>query len=49
MRQDFFTFTPQFTLVISGNHKPQLRNITDAIRRRFHLVPFTFKPKVIDP
>ena len=48
MRQDFFTFTPQFTLVISGNHKPQLRNITDAIRRRFHLVPFTFKPKVID-
>jgi len=48
MRQDFFTFTPQFTLVIFGNHKPQLRNIDDAIRRRMHLVPFTHKPEVVD-
>lgn len=41
MRQDFFTFQPQFKLVIAGNHKPGLRNIDEAIKRRFHLVPFT--------
>ena len=41
MRQDFFTFTPQFTLIIAGNHKPGLRNVDEAIRRRLQLVPFT--------
>jgi putative DNA primase/helicase len=41
MRQDFFQFDPQFTLIISGNHKPGLRSVDEAIRRRFHLVPFT--------
>ncbi|MBI3441949.1 MAG: hypothetical protein HY052_09175 [Proteobacteria bacterium] len=41
MRQDFFTFVPQFKLVIAGNHKPGLRNVDKAIRRRFNLVPFT--------
>jgi putative DNA primase/helicase len=24
-----------------GNHKPQLRNVDEAMRRRLHLVPFT--------
>jgi putative DNA primase/helicase len=41
MRQDFFTFTPSFKLFIAGNHKPGLRGVDEAIRRRFHLVPFT--------
>ncbi|HET9409791.1 MAG TPA: phage/plasmid primase, P4 family [Candidatus Sulfotelmatobacter sp.] len=40
MRQDFFEYTPQFKLVIAGNHKPALRSVNEAIRRRFHLVPF---------
>lgn len=40
MRQDFFEFTPQFKLIIAGNHKPTLRTIDEAIRRRFRLVPF---------
>ena len=40
MRQDFFTFTPQFKLLIAGNHRPGLRNVDEAIRRRFHLIPF---------
>ena len=44
MRQDFFTYQPQFKLFVAGNHKPSLRNIDDAIRRRLHLIPFTFKP-----
>jgi len=43
MRQDFFTFTPQFKLVVAGNHKPQLRNVDDAMRRRIHLIPFTVR------
>jgi putative DNA primase/helicase len=41
MRQDFFTFDPQFKLLIAGNHKPTLRNVDEAIRSRLHLVPFT--------
>jgi putative DNA primase/helicase len=41
MRQDFFEFTPTFKLVVAGNHKPGLRSVDEAIRRRFHLVPFT--------
>lgn len=41
MRQDFFEFIPQFKLVIAGNHKPGLRTVDEAIRRRFNLLPFT--------
>ncbi len=40
MRQDFFEFIPQLKLFISGNHKPSLRNVDEAMRRRFHLIPF---------
>jgi putative DNA primase/helicase len=40
MRQDFFTFIPQFKLLIAGNHKPGLRGVDEAIRRRLHLIPF---------
>jgi putative DNA primase/helicase len=48
MRQDFFTFKPQFKLLIIGNHKPSLRNVDDAARRRFNIVLFTYKPPVRD-
>lgn len=41
MRGDFFTFTPEFKLVIAGNHRPHLRSVDEAIRRRLHLIPFT--------
>ncbi|MGC2784746.1 MAG: phage/plasmid primase, P4 family [Roseiarcus sp.] len=40
MRQDFFEYQPQFKLIIAGNHKPSLRSVDEAIRRRFHLIPF---------
>jgi putative DNA primase/helicase len=40
MRQDFFEYTPQFKLFIAGNHRPGLRSVDEAIRRRFHLIPF---------
>ncbi|MBI5243390.1 MAG: hypothetical protein HY922_06835 [Elusimicrobia bacterium] len=41
MRQDFFDYKPQFKLMIAGNHKPSLRNVDEAMRRRIHLIPFT--------
>jgi len=44
MRQNNFTFTPQFKLMIVGNHKPELHNVDDAARRRFNIVPFMLKP-----
>ncbi len=44
MRQDFFTFTPTFKLLIVGNHKPILHNVDDAARRRFNIVPFIRRP-----
>jgi putative DNA primase/helicase len=40
MRQDPFEFVPQFTLLIAGNHRPGLRAVDEAVRRRFHLIPF---------
>jgi putative DNA primase/helicase len=41
MHQNFFTFMPQFKLFITGNHRPGLRNVTEAIRHRLLLIPFT--------
>jgi putative DNA primase/helicase len=51
MRQDFFTYIPQFKLIIAGNHKPGLRSVDEAIRRRLNLVPFTvtIPPESRDP
>jgi putative DNA primase/helicase len=40
MRQDFFTYTPEFKLLIAANHKPGLRGVDEAMRRRFNLIPF---------
>jgi putative DNA primase/helicase len=40
MRQDFFEYRPAFKLIIAGNHKPALRSVDEAIRRRFHMIPF---------
>lgn len=44
MRQDFFTYLPQFKLTIVGNHAPALANVDDAARRRFNIVPFLHRP-----
>ena len=41
MRQDFFEYIPQFKLLIAGNHKPSIRNLDEAMRRRLQLIPFT--------
>jgi putative DNA primase/helicase len=49
MRQNEFTFIPQFKLIIAGNHKPGLRSVNEAIRRRLHLIPFTQRPEKPNP
>jgi putative DNA primase/helicase len=41
MRRDFYTFTPKCKIVIAGNAKPRLTTVDEAMRRRFHIVPFT--------
>lgn len=41
MRQDFFDFDPQLTLMIAGNTQPSFRGVDEAIRARVVLVPFT--------
>lgn len=41
MRQDYFTFKPSLKLWIAGNHKPGLKNVDKAMRRRVNIVPFT--------
>ena len=48
MRQDFFTYLPQFTLIIAGNHAPLLSNVGEGIRRRFQIIPFEFKADPVD-
>ena len=41
MRQDFFEYMPQFKLLVAGNHRPAIRTVDEAIRRRMNLIPFT--------
>lgn len=41
MRQDYWTYTPTFKLLIAGNHKPTIRSVDEAMRRRINLIPFT--------
>jgi putative DNA primase/helicase len=41
MGQNFFEFSPRFKLAWSGNSKPTLNRVDEAIRRRLNLVPFT--------
>ncbi|BCA60048.1 phage/plasmid primase, P4 family [Sphingomonas sp. HMP6] len=48
MRQDNFTFRPQFKLTIVGNHAPRLANPDDAMRRRFNILGFNVKPAAPD-
>jgi putative DNA primase/helicase len=40
MRQDFFEYDPQFTLVMYGNNQPAFRAIDPAVSRRVLLIPF---------
>lgn len=48
MHKDFFEFRPQFKLFVIGNHRPALRNVDEAMRRRLNIVAFNSKPPVPD-
>jgi putative DNA primase/helicase len=48
MRQDNFTFLPQFKLVFIGNYRPEVRDVGTAMRRRIQMVPFTITPARVD-
>lgn len=41
MQKDFFEFVPRFKPMFAGNHKPQLRTVDEAMRRRILMVPCT--------
>lgn len=40
LQQDFVEVRPRFKLIVSGNHKPEIRGTDDGIWRRLKLVPF---------
>lgn len=40
MRENSVEFPVGALLIVTGNEKPELRSITDAIKRRLHLVPW---------
>jgi putative DNA primase/helicase len=40
IRQDEFEFTPKAKIILAGNHKPALKNVDKALRRRMVVVPF---------
>lgn len=43
VRGDFFTFKLLCKIIVGGNHRPQVRSVDDALKRRLLLVPFTAK------
>lgn len=49
MGRDFFHFAPVLKLVMAGNHRPVIRNPDEAMRRRLHLLPMTWRPETPDP
>ena len=49
MRQDPFRITARCSLTISGNRKPALKGIDQAIKRRFMVATFNFKVEKVIP
>ncbi len=46
--QEFFSFKLTGKILLQGNNKPRLKSVDDAMKRRFHIVPFQFRPEVPD-
>jgi putative DNA primase/helicase len=44
-----FTFSPQFKIVLVGNHAPKLKGRSQAMERRLRVVPFSHRPATPDP
>jgi putative DNA primase/helicase len=43
LNKEFFTFDPVLKIWLSTNHKPIIRDTTNSIWRRIHLIPFNAK------
>ena len=48
LNRDYFRFTPQFKLTMSGNYRPEIRGNDEGIWRRVLLVPWTVTVPVED-
>jgi putative DNA primase/helicase len=44
-----FSFSPQFKIIVVGNHAPKLKARSPAMERRLRVVPFTHMPEKPDP
>lgn len=43
-----FSFEMRATLMVVGNYFPELQSVGEAMVRRMHIIPWTFKPPVVD-
>jgi putative DNA primase/helicase len=48
MNKNWFTYKPSLKLTIIGNFEPALGSVDDALRRRFNIMPFPYKPEKPD-
>lgn len=48
MRENPFSFFPEFKLMLGGNDKPRLESVDEGVRRRLRLVPCLNAPTVVD-
>ena len=43
-----FSFDMRATLMVVGNYFPELQSVGEAMARRMHIIPWTFKPDQVD-
>jgi putative DNA primase/helicase len=48
MNEDWCEFPPTHKLILVGNNRPTFRQVDEAVRRRFRLLPFEQKPRQVD-